>query len=49
LPQQDILADHVGAFIWRIILAHLFGGFSQSMKQASFKAKKRKENEMYNQ
>jgi hypothetical protein len=26
------LAGHFGAFIWRVILAHLFGGFSQAMK-----------------
>jgi hypothetical protein len=39
LPRQDILAGHFGAFIWRVILAHSFGGFSQSMKQASFKEK----------
>jgi hypothetical protein len=52
LPRQDTLAGHFGAFIWRVILAHSFGGFSQSMKQASFKAKKREEiekKEMYNQ
>ncbi len=26
--RQDILAGHFGAFIWRAILAHLFGRFS---------------------
>jgi hypothetical protein len=31
----------VGGAVWRVILAHLFGGFSQSIKQAGFKAKKR--------
>ncbi len=39
---QASMARYFGAFIWRIILAHLFGGFSQSMKQASFKAKEEK-------
>ncbi len=42
LPRQDILAGHFLAFIWRVILAHLLSGFSQSMKQASFKEKKKK-------
>jgi hypothetical protein len=41
MPWQDILAGHCGAFIWRIILAHLFGRFSQSMKQANYKASKK--------
>jgi hypothetical protein len=41
LPRQDILAGHFGAFIWRVILAHSFGGFSQSMKQANFNASKK--------
>jgi hypothetical protein len=39
LPRQDILAGRFGAFIWRVILAHLVGGFSLSMEQASFKEK----------
>jgi hypothetical protein len=43
------LAGHFGAFIWRIILAYLFGGFSQPMKQANSKAKKKERKEMYNQ
>jgi hypothetical protein len=38
-----------GKIFWRVIFAHLFGGFSQLMKQASFKAKERKEKKMYNQ
>jgi hypothetical protein len=42
LPRQDILAGHFGAFIWWVILAHLFSGFSWSMKQASFKQRKEK-------
>jgi hypothetical protein len=36
------MADFTGGFFWRVISAHLFGGFSQSMKQASFKAKEEK-------
>jgi hypothetical protein len=48
LPWQDILAGNFGAFIWWVILAHLLGGFSQSMKQASSKARKERK-EMYNQ
>jgi hypothetical protein len=31
-----------GKIFWRVILAHLFGGFSWSMKQASFKQRKEK-------
>jgi hypothetical protein len=39
------LAGHFGAFIWRGILAHLFGGFSQVMKkQAVEQRRNRKEN-----
>jgi hypothetical protein len=37
---------------WQDILTHLFGRFSQSMKQAGFKGKKsnaKKRKEMYNQ
>jgi hypothetical protein len=29
-------ADFHGKIFWRVILAHLFGGFSQAMKQASY-------------
>jgi hypothetical protein len=35
------MARYFGGSFWRVILAHLFGGFSLSMKQAGFKAKKR--------
>ncbi len=35
-------ADFHGKIFWRVILAHLFGGFSQSMKQANSKARKEK-------
>jgi hypothetical protein len=42
-----------GKLFWRVILAHLFGGFSWPMKQADFRGRKRKskrkEKEMYNQ
>jgi hypothetical protein len=31
-----------GKIFWRVILAHLFGGFSWLMKQASFKQRKEK-------
>jgi hypothetical protein len=35
-------ADFHGKIFWRVILAHLFGGFSQLMKQASLKLKKKR-------
>jgi hypothetical protein len=40
-----------GRFFWRVILAHLFRGFSWPMKQAGSKEKKskRKERKMYTQ
>jgi hypothetical protein len=41
-------ADCHGRFFWRVILAHLFGGFSWPVKQAGFwtkrKAKEKEEN-----
>jgi hypothetical protein len=38
-------ADFHGKIFWRVILAHLFGGFSQAMKsQAVEQRRKRKEN-----
>jgi hypothetical protein len=42
------LAGHFGTFIWRVILAHLFGGFSQAMKREAVE-QRRKVKEMYNQ
>jgi hypothetical protein len=36
------MAGHFGGSFRRIILAHLFGGFSWLMKQAGFKGKKEK-------
>ncbi len=41
-------ADFHGRIFWRVIMAHLFGGFSQLMKQ-EVQSKRRKEKEMYNQ
>ncbi len=45
--RQVATARYFGRSFWRIylqvVLAHLFGEFSQLMKQASFKAKERKE------
>jgi hypothetical protein len=42
------MADFSGRLFWRVILAHLFGGFSWPKKQAGSKreekAKKRKKN-----
>jgi hypothetical protein len=35
------LAGHFGGFIWRVILAHLFGGFPQVMKKQAVEQKKR--------
>jgi hypothetical protein len=32
---------HFGGFIWRVILAHLFGGFSQVMKKQAVEQRKR--------
>jgi hypothetical protein len=40
--RQDILAGHFGTFIWRVILAHLFGGFSQAMKKQAVEQGKKK-------
>jgi hypothetical protein len=31
-PSQDILAGLLGGFIWRVKLAHSFGGFSKQGK-----------------
>jgi hypothetical protein len=42
------LAGHFGGFIWRVILAHLLGGFSQVMKRKLL-SKEREAKEMYNQ
>jgi hypothetical protein len=42
------LAGHFGGFIWRVILAHLLGGFSQVMK-SKLLSKEREAKEMYNQ
>jgi hypothetical protein len=41
LPLQDILAGHFGAFIWRVILAHLFSGFSGSLKTSKLQNKEK--------
>ena len=38
----------VGGAVWRVILAHLFGGFSQAMKREAVE-QRRKVKEMYNQ
>jgi hypothetical protein len=35
------LAGHFGTFIWRVILAHLFGGFSQAMKKQAVEQRKK--------
>jgi hypothetical protein len=47
------MARYSGGSFWRIILAHLLGGFSWPMKQAGFERKKKKSKkmrkEMYNQ
>jgi hypothetical protein len=45
------MADFSGGSFWRVILAHLFGGFSWLMKQAGSKEEKsrRKERKMYTQ
>jgi hypothetical protein len=45
------MASYSGGSFWRIILAHLFGGFSWLMKQAGSKEKKskRKAKEIHNQ
>jgi hypothetical protein len=42
LPWQIFLAGHFSRLFWRVILAHLFGGFSWPMKQAGFEEKKSK-------
>jgi hypothetical protein len=36
------MASYSGGSFWRIILAHLFGGFSWPMKQAGFRGRERK-------
>jgi hypothetical protein len=33
------MADFTGGFFWRVILAHLFGGFSWPVEQAGLKGK----------
>jgi hypothetical protein len=33
------MADFTGGFFWRVILAHLFGGFSRPVNQAGLKGK----------
>jgi hypothetical protein len=38
---QDILAGHFGAFIWWVILAHLFCGFPQVMKKQAVEQRKK--------
>jgi hypothetical protein len=42
------LAGHFGAFVWRVVLAHLFGGFSPAMK-SKLLSKEEKEKKIYNQ
>jgi hypothetical protein len=36
------MADFTGGFFWRVILAHLFGGFSWPVNQAGFEEKQHK-------
>jgi hypothetical protein len=36
-------ADFHGKIFWRVILAHLFGGFSQSRKKQAVEQRKKKE------
>jgi hypothetical protein len=45
------MADFSGGSFWRVILAHLFDGFSWPVKQAGFgrKKSKRKRNKMHTQ
>jgi hypothetical protein len=33
------MSDFTGGFLWRVISAHLFGGFSWPVNQAGFKRK----------
>jgi hypothetical protein len=42
------LAGHFGGFIWRVILAHLFGGFPRVKKKQAVEQRKRSK-EMYYQ
>jgi hypothetical protein len=42
------LAGHFGAFFWRVVFAHIFGGFSQAIK-SKLLSKEEKEKKMYNQ
>jgi hypothetical protein len=41
LPWQIFLAGYFGGLFQRVILAHLFGGFSWPVKQAGFWRKER--------
>jgi hypothetical protein len=46
------MADFTGGFFWRVILAHLFCGFSWPVNQAGLKGKaklKKREAKMYTQ
>jgi hypothetical protein len=45
------MADFTGGIFWRVILAHLFGGFSWPVSKAGFEEKKSKEkrSKMYTQ
>jgi hypothetical protein len=39
-PWQDILAGLIGGSVWRVNLAHSFGGFSQAMKRHAVEQKR---------
>jgi hypothetical protein len=39
-PWQDILAGLFGGSVWRVSLAHSFGGFSQAMKRHAVEQEK---------
>jgi hypothetical protein len=43
LIRQVATADFSGGSFWRVILAHLFGGFPWQVNQSSFKEKQSKE------